>query len=261
MTDSDGSSRVIDDEGKLLGLINIVDLLVVLLVLAVGIAGVALVQSSGSDQTDTEPEPEPTRYATVAYPAPLSSDAALIETGETLSPVGSNTAFTVVDVYRSFTTGGDAYVLTRIEYDGTLSGAQGRLYGGDDTALSTDSYRVNAHVLAANQTATEIRTRQVPVVLSANVTDATARSIAAGQQATIDGDRVATIETVTERSRTEDRRQLLIGVELTVWDTEPVPQFDSQALRVDNDVTIVTDTATIRGQVYTVGTTDATAGS
>jgi hypothetical protein len=259
MTEPEDSAGLIDDEGKLLGLVNVVDLLVVLLVLAVGVAGVALVQSSGGNSGASEPAP--TRYATLSYSAPLSSDAALLDTDDTVAPPGADTTFTVVDVYRSFTSDGQAHVLTRVAYTGTPSGTDGRLYGGDDTSLSTGSYRVAAHALAVNQTATDIPTTRVSVVLSANVTDATARALEPGQEATIGDEPVATIETVTERSRTEHRRQLLVGVELVAWDTEPVPQFDGEALRVDNDVTIVTETTTLHGQVYTVGTTDASVGT
>lgn len=258
MTESEGSTGVIDDEGKLFGLINVIDLLALLLVLAVVVAGVALVQSGGDQSTD--PEPPETRYATVSYSAPLSSDAALVAQGDSLSLIDGSTV-SVVDVYRSFTTGGDTHVVAQVAYNDTLSGDGGRLYGGDETSLSTGSYRTSAHVLTVNQTSTNIPTARMSVVLSANVSEATARALESGQEARIGDETIATIETVTERSRTDDRRQLLVGVELVAWDTRPVPQFNGQALRVDNSVTIVTDRATLRGQVYTVGTTDTSSGT
>ncbi len=42
MADDSGSSSIIDEDGRLFGLINIVDALVLLLVVAVVVAGVAL---------------------------------------------------------------------------------------------------------------------------------------------------------------------------------------------------------------------------
>ena len=56
MAAESGESRIIDDEGKLFGLINVVDALVVLVVLAIVVAGIALIAVPGSEDT---------RYATV----------------------------------------------------------------------------------------------------------------------------------------------------------------------------------------------------
>lgn len=46
---------VIDDEGFVFGVVNIVDALVVLMVLAVVVAGASLVMGAGDDQTTTQP--------------------------------------------------------------------------------------------------------------------------------------------------------------------------------------------------------------
>lgn len=244
---------LIDDKGRVFGVVNIIDLLVVLLVLAVGVAGVALVTSGG----DEGAEPEPTRYATLSYTTPLESSAALLDTGETLSPIGGGDTFDVVDVYRSFDPKGDVSVVARVAYRGTPTVGGKQLYGGDNATFTTGSHRVDTTVHTVKQTETALQTTQVPVVLSVDASDPVADAIKPGQTARIGNQTVATIESVTS-TFDGDTRTLRVGVELTAWDRDTIDAFDGQALRIGNPVTMVTDEVLIRGQIHELGTTTPT---
>lgn len=247
--------EIIDEKGRLFGVVNVVDALVVLLALAVVAAGVALVigGQSASD-TGASDDSEPTQYATVSYTVPLESEAATLQDTDTLR-FSDDGSYNVSDVYRSFTPNGGVHVVAKTEYEGGFTANGDRLYGGQSTTVSTGSYRVDADVLAVNQSESTIPTRRVPVVLSANVSSSVARAIEEGQEATIGDQTVATVESVRRGPANDDRRQVWVGVELNAWERNTGPAFDGQSLRVDNRVTVVTDTVVVRGRLHEVGTT------
>lgn len=243
---------IIDDQGRLFGVANIIDVLVLLLVLAVVAAGVALV--AGGNST-SDGGPQETRYATVSYTVPLESQGATLETGDSLSVIRGGEVYNVSDVYRSFTPEGAAHIVARIEYSGDLTTNGNRLYGGDEAELTTGSYRMAATVLANNQTRSTLSTRQVPVVLALNSSSSTARAIEVGQRATIANQTVATVASVGRESNATGHQRVFVGVELEAWERHSSLTFDGERLLVDNPVTIITDTAVIRGRVHEVGTT------
>ena len=252
--------EVIDEKGRLFGVVNVVDALVVLVVLAMVIAGTALVMGGEENDTSGEPtEPAPQRYATIAYDVPVGSDGAALSTGETVNVTNGGESYTVADVYRSFTPNGTAYVVAIVEYRGTLTAGGSTVYGGENLALSTDAYRLRAEVLSVGDDEGTIPTTTRRVVLEANVSSAVADAIEAGDTADVGNTQVATVTAVDRQDGEGNRVHVRVGVELTAWDREPVPAFDGSALRVGNRVTILTDTVTIPGTVAAVGTDDPSA--
>ncbi|MCU4800382.1 DUF4330 family protein [Halobacteria archaeon HArc-gm2] len=251
--------EILDEKGRLFGVVNVVDALVVLLVLAVVAAGVALVvggqnspDAGGTNDTDSES----TRYATLSYIVPYESSAATLQDNDTVRFVDGGEYYNVSDVYRSFTPSGSVHVVTTVAYDEEFTANGNQLYGGQSTQLTTGSYRVTANTVAVNQSTASIPTQQVPVVLSANVTSSVAQAVAEGQEATIGNETVATVESVRRGETNGDRQQVWLGVELRAWDRTTGPVFDGQSLRVDNPVTVVTDTVVVRGRLHEVGTTE-----
>lgn len=103
---------VIDEKGKLFGVINIIDLLVVLVFVSVVIAGAALVFQSGAEATDPASEPvnESTTVVVETTVAPYVADA--IRDG---SPV--------LDDISSV---GDVHVVDTIEVNDTQTGRETR---------------------------------------------------------------------------------------------------------------------------------------
>lgn len=241
---------VIDETGRLFGVVNVIDALVILLVVAVVVAGGALVFGGQSGE-----EPEPTRYATVSYTVPLESGAALLDSNDTLAVVDGGETYDVMDVYRSFTPDGAVRVVARVAYAGRLTATGDRLYGGESVALVTSSYRVDAAVLAANQSGSTLHTDRVPVVLSVEATPSATRTIAPGQRVTIGDHTIATIVTVQQGNAANASQRLWVGVELHVLDRGTVTTYGGQPLTVDTPITLITDSTTISGRLYAVGTT------
>jgi len=250
--------EIIDEKGRLFGVVNVVDALVVLLVLAVVAAGVALVVGGNDSPADAgdENDTEATRYATLSYTVPYESAAATLNNDDSLQAVEGDEAYNVSDVYRSFTPDGSVHVVARVAYEEEFTANDERLYGGQELPVTTGAYRVTANTVAVNQSTAAIPTETVPVVLSANVSSSVAETVEPGQQATIGNDTVATIESVRRGETNGDRQQLWLGVELRAWDRSTGPVFDGQSLRVDNPVTVVTDRAVVRGRLHEVGTTE-----
>ena len=246
---------VIDEKGRLFGVVNVIDALVLLLLLAVIVAGVALVV--GGEDEDPEPDPTAeTRYGTLAFTVPMESDVASIERGETLSARSGEEELAVEDVYRSFSHNGSVHVVAKVSYNGSLTTGGAVRYGGDAVELRTESYAFRADVLAVDEEEMTIPTRTERVVLLANVSRATASGVDVGDTATIGDTEVATVTAIEERSRSDDRTRLAVGVELTVWDREPVATYNGTPLRLGNRITIVTDRTLLSGEIGAIGTDD-----
>lgn len=252
---------LIDEDGRLFGAVNVVDALVVLVLCCVVVAGVSLVIGTG-----TESEPAPIRYATVSYTAPLLSDGVALDKGETIDPLPAGEPLTAVDVVRSFGPNGAAHVVARVQYRDSLSAGRVRTdgiyideqaprYGGDKIRVLTHSYRTDADILGVAQHNETLRTRDVSVRVKVNRT--TAEALEAGTVASVGSDSVATVERVTVGA---DETPSVVSVRLIAWNRRGTPYFGGQALRVGNDVTIVTDGAVVSGSIRQVDSDDRMGG-
>jgi hypothetical protein len=83
MTLPSNADGLIDDEGNLLGVVNVVDALVVLFVLAILLAGAVLVLTSGEDTGSDRA----TTYATLDLGTQPDYIVSAINEGDTYSPV------------------------------------------------------------------------------------------------------------------------------------------------------------------------------
>lgn len=243
---------LVDSKGRLFGLVNVVDLLVVVVVLGVAVASLALLVGS-SNEEDPAPVVEPQRYATLSFQAPLESDAAEIQVGDTLSSNGGD-VLEVVDLHRTFNATGSAHLTVRGAYRGDLTDGNGPVYGGDVVDLTTARYRVYATVLSVNETDRPIPTRTVPVVLAINTSSPVERYLQPDQEIQLGGETVATVRTIRDPGSASAR--LLVGVDLRAWDRGGTAVFGGRALRVGTPVTLVTDEVVLRGRVHELDTTE-----
>ena len=187
--------ELIDDEGKLFGVVNVIDALVVLLVLAVLIAGVALLDPFGS----TEPAE---RYATIDLGEQQPFVAEQISTGDVMSPPGTRNA-TVTDVHVGPAEGSNVSVTARVRINGSLGedgesftyGGNGIRQGGEFT-LETDEYTASGTVtrLGTNGTALDTVTRQVR--LDGRLSATSAQRLQSGDTVTYASREGATVETI-----------------------------------------------------------------
>ncbi|EMA47126.1 DUF4330 family protein [Halobiforma nitratireducens] len=89
--------ELIDEDGNLFGVVNVIDALVVLLLLAVVVAGVALV--TGGEPNETATEDGETGYATVELGQQPDYVIDRLRTGNTAVLEGTGETVTVTDVY------------------------------------------------------------------------------------------------------------------------------------------------------------------
>lgn len=245
---------IIDEEGRLFGVVNVIDALVVVFVLAVVISGVALFlgggepssPSSGEDQED----PEPLRYGTVTYDVPLHSPAATLEPGDELDSGGST--FNVTDVLRSTTPEGDASITVHVVYRGEFVVDGNRVFVGDSVSFTTDDSRVSAAVDAVGLEHGLLESSEQQLVVRANDSNAGARVVRQGDQLVVGDHQIGSIAAV--ESGPDGRT--LVGVNVTTRETPAGQVFGGRLVRVGHRIGIVTDEAVVRGQIVAVGTND-----
>lgn len=245
---------ILDDNGRLFGAVNIIDLLVVLLVVAVGVAGAALVLSD-------DPAPEPTTldstYATVDFGTHAPNVASAINEGDTYSP-GGDSEIKITDVY--VTPEGNQYrVISRVKLTGpaggslpTYDGAPPRL--GRQVALATDLYKMNGRIQAVGDQ-NSLPASQSQALISDRLSAATADEIAAGDEIKAGGRTVATVESKqTYPTNDPNTQQVFLGVNVSTYRENGDQYFGSTPLRVGQQIRLPASEYTVTGQIERVGT-------
>ena len=241
-TDSSQFGSLIDDDGKLFGLVNVVDALVVVLIVAVGIAGIALLVPGDGDDT---------RYVTVDLGSEAEYVAEQISEGDEW---GNN--FEITDVY--YAPGdddGSTNVLIRAEVQGTAVDPDQAetstidfdgepLRYDQELEIETSQYAVTGSVIDVSESGETIETEEEAMVLDAEVSQSTANQIAEGDEYTLGGQTLLTVQSVTKYPTVDsDMRQLVLGV-------------DGVDLRDDGGTLRVGDTPAVEGETIPVRTGD-----
>lgn len=257
-------SSIIDDEGQLFGLINVVDALVILVVLAIGVAGIALVAGIGGE-TDT-------RYATIDAGTQPEHIANQISAGDEWATDGSAGDLTVTDVYRyvpSNTNDGSSDEVgiliqaqvngTTIETDGETSAqtqpiefAGEPLRFGRSLEIATNQYVINSEVIDISQEPTGLNTNSQPLAVQTEVDSATAEAIQPGDSFRVGDDPIVTVESVTMYPTGDlDVRRVILGVTAETRTVDDTVIFGDRSLRTGGTLPIRTsqyelDTTVIR---------------
>lgn len=217
--------EVIDEEGRLFGVVNVVDAVALLLVVAVVVAGASLVLGGGEDPT-SEPTPEPTskptpepelenRTVSLAVGQVSPAVAALVDPG----PVTvAGTSATITDVYVTPGSGESALVFVRLRLPGQATEAGFLVAGspvryGRKLVVDTPEYRLTGRVdaLGAEETFGTV-TRAVTV--EANVSRAIAGAVTAGDSQRVGDITVATVTDVEVTGGNDDRRTISVTLEI-----------------------------------------------
>ncbi|WP_436929283.1 DUF4330 domain-containing protein [Halosimplex halobium] len=240
---------VIDESGRLFGLVNVYDaLVVVLLVGAVG-AGVLFVDPFGGGG-----EPA-TRYATVDLGSqPLSTAARIAEGND------SGGALTVTDTYVGPGDGDGVSVVARVRVNGTLVDDpqaaapvfefEGEpLRRGDELALETAAYDAEGEVVELGGRSATLETGRLPVLVEASVPPATADLLDRGDGYRIDDRTVATVTDTTVASVGAGNRTALLGLSLRTVRYGGATYFGDRELLVGQTVPFRTDRYALSGSV------------
>jgi hypothetical protein len=247
--------ELIDEEGDLFGVVNVIDALAVLLVFAVVAAGVAFVFSDGGDETPTVES----THVTLDLGQQPTYIVSAINAGD-VHEAGTNSQLTLTDVYLA-PQGGDTRVIARAELqapmnDGSISYANAPPRLGRTLEIATSRYQVNGQLRAIGRNGT-LERGESTVVLESTMSAATARDVTPGDEVRLAGRTVATVEDVTRYATgNPDRTRVLVGATLQTVTTDGQERFGAVPIQQGAEVTLDTAQYRLSGPIQRVGTTD-----
>ncbi|PSP82755.1 hypothetical protein BRC96_11140 [Halobacteriales archaeon QS_6_64_34] len=246
------SDGLIDDEGNLLGVINVVDALVLLLVLAVLVAGVGLVFGGGDGDT----RETGTTFVTIDLGTQPDYIVAALEEGDSYAPTEASN-LTITDIYLA-PQSDQTRVVARARLEGqmrndTLDYANAPPRLGRVLEINTDRYNVTGQISAVGN-GSSLNTATTTVVLRDNVSAADASAITPDDEITVAGRTIATVEAVAVYPTTDTSRgQILIEANLSTHTQQGVSRFGGTPLRPGQQVRLSTSDYTINGSIERVG--------
>lgn len=258
MADDSRLSSVIDEEGRLFGVINVIDALVVLLVVAVVAAGLALV--APSDNTAE------TRYATIDLGAQPEYKADQITEGDRWDLAGSGDDLTITEVFAAPRTDGDRDVVIRTAINGTTLDPQvdtedGPIeFAGDplrfdrELTIETSQYIVDGTVtdVSTDEQIGTPATRTV-VVQASDVSDRRADRLAEGMNEVLGDTETATVTSVERQARQEGGQDVTLVLSLNIQEqADETVLFRGERLRLDQDLTLELDGTIIDAEVVDI---------
>jgi hypothetical protein len=250
--------NVIDDQGRLFGLINLVDALVVFVVLAVLVAGVAFV--FGADSDTSAPSDTAVRYATLDLGTQPTYVATLVTEGDAINPASSEN-LTITDVYTTETDAG-RHLYARVRINGTLDDDT-ITYDGDplrvgrDLDITTPDYATSGTITVVDAENPNLPVGETDLLLHTTLAADAIDAIRTGDEYQIDGRTVATVQSV-EAYRTGDPGQVEahIGVTYQTYRASDGTRFAGTPVREGVSLPLETDTAAFEGEVVRVGATE-----
>ncbi len=261
MTEKDErGGRLLDERGNLFGVINIVDLFVILVILAVVAAGAALVLSPGADEpseetpsdapnndTDDDSVDEPTEqpaieYATLDFGTQPDHIAERVATGDTWSPENTTNSLELTDIYR-YTAGDKTGVIARTAVNGTLIESPDepsrfefrgeRLRLGQEHTLEMDAYDVTGELTSIDDERETLPRTNETVVLDTRLSSATASAMSIGDEFTAGGDTVGELTDI-ERYPGDDQQPARVELSLSTLQQHGIATFGTTQLRTDS---------------------------
>lgn len=252
MDASGEATSVIDDEGNLFGVLNIVDALVILLVLAVVVAGAALV--FGGNYTSSSPDMDST-YVTLDMGTQPEYIVAAINEGDSYAP-DSNSKLSIQDIFLA-PENGQTRVILRAELQGVASGDSIEYAGagprlGRELSITTDEYDVSGRIRDVGDAET-LTTDTTTVVLQNTVSTAYASQIAPGDEIRRGGRTVATIEDVAVyATNNPNQRRVMVEAELKTYTQQGNRYFGSTRVQRQQGITLPADAYTLSGTITEV---------
>lgn len=261
--EEDDGFSVLDERGRLFGLVNIVDLLVVLLVLAVVVAGIALVTGMDGD-TESEEELD-TRYVTIDLGEQPSFVAGAINVGDEFNSGELRPPGTITDVYRTPTENA-THVMVRATIEGTVTPAE-----DDDSAtfeidgepirlnervpIETRGYETEGVITAVDESGESLPVQRTELVVASVVPIDLAAEINDGDEYRIPGGEVAAIESSTVYTTGDpDLRRVILGVSALAIEEDESLRFGEHLLRTGARFDFETDRYDLSGEVVRRGT-------
>lgn len=251
--------NLLDDEGRLFGVVNVIDVLVVLFVVAVVVAGAALVLS---DDPEPEPEPEPeleTAYATVDLGTHSEAVIEELNEGDTYEPNDLD-SLTITDLH--FTPeDDDVRAFARVELEGELDdgavsydGAPPRL--GRSIDIVTNRYQVEGTIQRIGDSP-DLDRGQTEVVVEDTIAVDEAEALAVGDEIRLDDRPAATVESVTRYGTADpDQKRVFVGLSVETLTDGDTPRYGATPVQRGSTLVFAGDGYHLDGQIARVGTTE-----
>ncbi|WP_252699112.1 DUF4330 family protein [Natronosalvus vescus] len=253
---------IIDDEGNLFGVVNVIDALAVLLILAVLVVGVAVV---GVMWSDGEPE---TRYATIDLGEQPDYVADRIEPGDRMAVEGYDQNVTITDVYVTSTPDDDnadagPSIVVRAAVDGELiendhgrlefTHAGDRFRAGNELTLDMLEYTATGVVTTIDQEGDTLDTQTTTVLLESTLPASTADAIQVDDEFGVAGHTFATVTEVRTYAVGSDQRRVQVGLELETITRGSTPHFAGNSVAIGSDLSITAGEYAFTGDVIRIG--------
>lgn len=239
--------RIIDDEGRLFGVVNVVDFLVVLLVIALVVVGAGLVAGGGG-----QPEPVENRTATLVFSSFTEEEIGILTDAENLSleEAGqiADLRANVTDTHVTPVPGQErATLFVAVQYRGTE-----RLPVDRRIRVGTEEFTFNGTVTRVGGERT-LPTAETAVTVEATVPSGQADAVDAGDRRTVDGQPVATITSVTRLFERDGQTRLLLGLDLQTIQRGGLREFAGRPLRLGTTTPFSTGEYALSGSIVRLG--------
>jgi hypothetical protein len=250
--------EILDSDGRLFGVVNVVDLLVVLLVLAVVAAGVAFVL--GGDDGE-EPATTETRYATVDVGTVPSYVANLVAEGDSVG-FGGGDSLEVTDVYVTDEDGGK-HVLVRVRLESQVApGSDFEFDGGPPRVgrtlkLQTDRYSASGQITAVSESDPELDLVTRSVLVDGTISAEEAARLSRNDSMVRGNATIASVEAY-QLYGTDDpnERRALVLVDVVALRDEQSLRFGGTPLQAGRTLDLDTGEYALSGSVLRVGASE-----
>lgn len=253
----------VDEDGNLLGRVNVVDAAVALVVLAAVVAGVVALADPFAAESEDGEEPA-TRYVTIDLGERSLPVAERVSEGDAAAAEDGAGRLTITDAYVGPAGDGNATVVVRARVEGTSTGAGSSdttfefagspLRPGDQLDVETADYELGGEVLGVAAEGGELDTRNVSVLLETRLSSAAAAHVRVGDAYRLNGRPVATVREVTV-APAEDRsnRTAFVGLSLRTIDRSGTAYFGDAPVLVGRNLPFRTDRYALSGSVVRWG--------
>ncbi|QLD86848.1 DUF4330 domain-containing protein [Natronomonas halophila] len=229
--------ELIDEQGRLFGRVNIVDVLVVVFALAIVVAGAALV-FGGTDNRDSTRDAEAPEKQTLHVTAVATGNAAVQFDPTEIDVDGTSASIT--DVHRTPA----QRVYFRIALDGVETEEGFRFGGnsvrvGDRFTISDNTTRTAAFIIERG-TSSSFDNRTTTATLAATIRTPVADAISEGDQQFVGDMPVATITGVDRTAVNETHTRLRVRVDFETRVVEGTPYYGGAPIRLGQTIHVRT---------------------
>lgn len=250
---------IVDEDGRLFGVVNVIDLLVAAVVLVTLASGAVFVLTD-------EPEPTQERYLTVVLDDRPGGAVPTLDTGTVTPPDGrvdlGPVEGRVTDRYVAPGVDGGFVTVARIRVnvsepvasrttDRRLVTEQETYIVGDRVSLSAGDRFYRGSVHAVGRSGDELPVRTVETTVVTRLPPPVADRIQPGDTQRVAGQEIARVTTVDREQTGDDRTRVALTVALRVLETDETTLYGSQSLRPGAEIRVTPDeyefTATVTG--------------